>query len=131
MVYDTLGRPEAKDFSAQALAKLNDTFKHLGLTVEMGRSTYYAQGHKVDFKFSVSIPEKVAAASNNVMKMYGVDFEIGHKFQYGGENYEVTGYNPRATMYPVKIRRLSDMSDRKCATSMVTNGFELMKDTIG
>ena len=122
MVYDTLGRPEAKDFSAQALAKLNDTFKHLGLTVEMGRSTYYAEGHKVDFKFSVSIPEKAEAASNN--------FEIGHKFQYGGENYEVTGYNPRAKKYPVKIRRLSDMSDRKCATSMVTAGFELMKDTI-
>ena len=122
MVYDTLGRPEAKDFTAQALAKLKDTFEHLGLTVEMGRTSFYGEGHKVDFKFSVTLPEKVEAASNNVMKMYGVDFEVGHKFQYGGEIYEVTGYNPRASKYPVKILRLSDSSSRKCGISMVTAG---------
>ena len=122
MVYDTLGRPEAKDFTAQALAKLKDTFEHLGLTVEMGRTSFYGEGHKVDFKFSVTLPEKVEAASNNVMKMYGVDFEIGHKFRYGGDSYEVTGYNPRASKYPVKILRLSDSSSRKCGISMVTAG---------
>jgi len=122
MTYDTLGRPEAKAFSAKALSELTETFKNLGLTVEMGRSSYYAEGHKIDFKFSVSIPEKVEAASNNVMKMYGVDFEIGHKFQYRGENYGVTGYNPRASKYPVKILRLSDASNRKCGISMVTAG---------
>ena len=122
MVYDTLGRPEAKDFTAQALAKLKDTFEHLGLTVEMGRTSFYGEGHKLDLKFSVTIPEKVEAASNNVMKMYGVDFEIGHKFRYGGDSYEVTGYNPRASKYPVKILRLSDASNRKCGISMVTAG---------
>mgnify|MGYP007032474646 FL=1 len=122
MVYDTLGRPEAKDFTAQALAKLKDTFEHLGLTVEMGRTSFYGEGHKVDFKFSVALPEKVEAASNNVMKMYGVDFEVGHKFRYGAETYEVTGYNPRASKYPVKILRLSDSSSRKCGISMVTAG---------
>jgi len=122
MVYDTLGRPEAKDFTAQALAKLKDTFEHLGLTVEMGRTSFYGEGHKVDFKFSVTLPEKVEAASNNVMKMYGVDFEVGHKFRYGGDSYEVTGYNPRASKYPVKILRLSDSSSRKCGISMVTAG---------
>jgi hypothetical protein len=122
MVYDTLGRPEAKDFTAQASAKLKDTFEHLGLTVEMGRTSFYGEGHKVDFKFSVTLPEKVEAASNNVMKMYGVDFEVGHKFRYGGDSYEVTGYNPRASKYPVKILRLSDSSSRKCGISMVTAG---------
>ena len=122
MVYDTLGRPEAKDFTAQALAKLKDTFEHLGLTVEMGRTSFYGEGHKVDFKFSGTLPEKVEAASNNVMKMYGVDFEVGHKFRYGGDSYEVTGYNPRASKYPVKILRLSDASNRKCGISMVTAG---------
>ena len=122
MIYNELGRPEAKDFTAQALAKLKDTFEHLGLTVEMGRTSFYGEGHKVDFKFSVTLPEKVEAASNNVMKMYGVDFEVGHKFRYGGDSYEVTGYNPRASKYPVKILRLSDSSSRKCGISMVTAG---------
>ena len=122
MVYHELGRPEAKAFSAQALSTLKETFEHLGLTVEMGRTSFYGEGHKLDLKFSVSIPEKVEAASNNVMKMYGVDFEIGHKFRYGGDSYEVTGYNPRASKYPVKILRLSDSSSRKCGISMVTAG---------
>jgi hypothetical protein len=88
----------------------------------MGRTSFYGEGHKVDFKFSVTLPEKVEAASNNVMKMYGVDFEVGHKFRYGGDSYEVTGYNPRASKYPVKILRLSDSSSRKCGISMVTAG---------
>jgi hypothetical protein len=122
MVYHELGRPEAKDFTTHALAKLKDTFEHLGLTVEMGRTSFYGEGHKIDFKFSVTLPEKVEAASNNVMKMYGVDFEVGHKFRHGGETYEVTGYNPRASKYPVKILRLSDSSSRKCGISMVTAG---------
>ena len=122
MTYHELGRPEAKFFSAQALSTLKDTFEHLGLTVEMGRTSFYGEGHKVDFKFSVTLPEKVEAASNNVMKMYGVDFEVGHKFRYGGDSYEVTGDNPRASKYPVKILRLSDSSSRKCGISMVTAG---------
>ena len=122
MAYHELGRPEAKAFSAEVLGKLKETFEHLGLTVEMGRTSFYGARHKLDFKFSVSIPEKVEAVSNNVMKMYGIDFEIGHKFQYGGDSYEVTGYNPRASKYPVNIIRLSDSSNRKCGISMVTAG---------
>ena len=47
----TLGRKEAKELSAHSLETLTEAFKEMGLTVEMGRSTYYAEGHKIDFKF--------------------------------------------------------------------------------
>ena len=128
MVYDTLGRPEAKDFSAQALAKLNDTFKHLGLTVEMGRSTYYAEGHKIDFKFSVEIPAKANVMKNSELSLYGIDANVGDEFSDAyGNKYRILGVNAKARKYPIRILRLDDNTERKAPADFVKRFLESEK----
>ena len=64
----TLGRKEAKELSAHSLETLTEAFKEMGLTVEMGRSTYYAEGHRIDFKFSVEIPAKADVMKNSELQ---------------------------------------------------------------
>jgi|TARA_R100000789_G_scaffold73866_1_gene69485 hypothetical protein len=116
----TLGRKEAKELSAHSLEALTETFKEMGLTVEMGRSTYYAEGHKIDFKFSVEIPAKADVMKNSELSLYGIDAKVGDEFSdYGGTKYRILGVNAKARKYPIRILKLDDNTERKAPASFV------------
>ena len=117
---ETLGRKEAKKLSAHSLEALTESFKELGLTVEMGRSTYYAEGHKIDFKFSVEIPAKANVMKNSELSLYGIDANVGDEFSDAyGNKYRILGVNAKARKYPIRILKLDDNTERKAQASFV------------
>ena len=117
---ETLGRKEAKKLSAHSLEALTESFKELGLTVEMGRSTYYAEGHKIDFKFSVEIPAKADVMKNSELSLYGIDANVGDEFSDAyGNKYRILGVNAKARKYPIRILKLDDNTERKAQASFV------------
>jgi len=117
---ETLGRKEAKKLSAHSLEALTESFKELGLTVEMGRSTYYAEGHKIDFKFSVEVPAKADVMKNSELSSYGVDAKVGDEFSDAyGNKYRILGVNSKARKYPIRILKLDDNTERKAQASFV------------
>jgi hypothetical protein len=117
---ETLGRKEAKKLSAHSLEALTESFKELGLTVEMGRSTYYAEGHKIDFKFSVEIPSKADVMKNDELSLYGIDANVGDEFSDAyGNKYRILGVNAKARKYPIRILKLDDNTERKAQASFV------------
>ncbi len=117
---ETLGRKEAKKLSAHSLEALTESFKELGLTVEMGRSTYYAEGHKIDFKFSVEIPAKADVMKNSELSLYGIDANVGDEFSDAyGNKYRILGVNRKARKYPIRILKLDDNTERKAQASFV------------
>jgi len=117
---ETLGRKEAKNLSTHSLEALTESFKELGLTVEMGRSTYYAEGHKIDFKFSVEIPAKADVMKNSELSLYGIDANVGDEFSDAyGNKYRILGVNAKARKYPIRILKLDDNTERKAQASFV------------
>ena len=116
----TLGRKEAKELSAHSLEALQTTFKEMWLTVEMGRSTYYREGHKIDFKFSVEIPAKADVMKNDELSLYGIDAKVGDEFSdYGGTKYRILGVNRKARKFPIRLLRLDDNTERKAPKGFV------------
>ena len=116
----TLGRKEAKELSAHSLETLTEAFKEMGLTVEMGRSTYYAEGHKIDFKFSVEIPAKADVMKNSELSLYGIDANVGDEFSDAyGNKYRILGVNAKARKYPIRILKLDDNTERNAQASFV------------
>jgi len=116
----TLGRKEAKELSAHSLETLTEAFKEMGLTVEMGRSTYYAEGHRIDFKFSVEIPAKANVMKNSELSLYGIDANVGDEFSDAyGNKYRILGVNAKARKYPIRILKLDDNTERKAQASFV------------
>jgi len=116
----TLGRKEAKELSAHSLETLTEAFKEMGLTVEMGRSTYYAEGHKIDFKFSVEIPKLANVMKNSELSLYGIDANVGDEFSdYGGTKYRILGVNRKARKFPIRLLKLDDNTERKAPESFV------------
>ena len=125
---ETLGRKEAKKLSAHSLEALTESFKELGLTVEMGRSTYYAEGHKIDFKFSVEIPAKANVMKNSELSLYGIDANVGDEFSDAyGNKYRILGVNAKARKYPIRILRLDDNTERKAPADFVKRFLESEK----
>tara|TARA_R110002020_G_scaffold127198_2_gene285423 strand:+ start:2605 stop:2982 length:378 start_codon:yes stop_codon:yes gene_type:complete len=117
---DTLGRKECKQFSDHSLKALTEAFKDMGLTVDMGRSTYYAEGHKIDIKFSVEIPAKADVLKNSELSNYGIDANVGDEFTDAyGDTYRILGVNRKARKFPIRILRLSDNVERKAGVSYV------------
>jgi|TARA_R110000824_G_scaffold8404_1_gene38064 hypothetical protein len=117
---DTLGRKECKQFSDHSLKALTEAFKDMGLTVDMGRSTYYAEGHKIDIKFSVEIPAKADVLKNSELSNYGIDANVGDEFTDAyGDKYRILGVNRKARKFPIRILRLSDNVERKAGVSYV------------
>ena len=117
---DTLGRKECKQFSDHSLNALTEAFKDMGLTVDMGRSTYYAEGHKIDIKFSVEIPAKADVLKNSELSNYGIDANVGDEFTDAyGDKYRILGVNRKARKFPIRILRLSDNVERKAGVSYV------------
>ena len=117
---DTLGRRECKQFSDHSLKALTEAFKDMGLTVDMGRSTYYAEGHKIDIKFSVEIPAKADVLKNSELSNYGIDANVGDEFTDAyGDKYRILGVNRKARKFPIRILRLSDNVERKAGVSYV------------
>ena len=124
----TLGRKEAKELQAHSLQALTETFKEMGLTVEMGRSTYYAEGHKIDFKFSVEIPAKANVMKNSELSLYGIDANVGDEFSDAyGNKYRILGVNAKARKYPIRILRLDDNTERKAPADFVKRFLESEK----
>ena len=124
----TLGRKEAKELSAHSLETLTEAFKEMGLTVEMGRSTYYAEGHKIDFKFSVEIPAKANVMKNSELSLYGIDANVGDEFSDAyGNKYRILGVNAKARKYPIRILRLDDNTERKAPADFVKRFLESEK----
>jgi hypothetical protein len=119
-MFETLGRKEAKQLSNHSLEALQTTFKEMGLTVEMGRSTYYVEGHKIDFKFSVEIPEKADVQKNDELSLYGIDAKVGDEFSdWSGNKYRILGVNRKARKFPIRLLRLDDNTERKAPKSFV------------
>ena len=117
---DTLGRKECKQFSDHSLKALTEAFKDMGVTVDMGRSTYYAEGHKIDIKFSVEIPAKADVLKNSELSNYGIDANVGDEFTDAyGDKYRILGVNRKARKFPIRILRLSDNVERKAGVSYV------------
>ena len=117
---ETLGRKECKQFSDRSLKALTEAFKDMGLTVDMGRSTYYAEGHKIDIKFSVEIPAKADVLKNSELSNYGIDANVGDEFTDAyGDTYRILGVNRKARKFPIRILRISDNVERKAGVSYV------------
>jgi hypothetical protein len=117
---ETLGRKECKQFSDHSLKALTEAFKDMGLTVDMGRSTYYAEGHRIDIKFSVEIPAKADVLKNSELSLYGIDATVGEEFTDAyGDTYRILGVNKKARKFPIRILRLSDNVERKAGVSYV------------
>ena len=122
----TLGRAEAKQFSREIEDALQPLFGERGLDVEMGRATFWTQGHKIEVKVSVSVPEKMKEILDREMSWHGLDgWKTGDVFELFGEKYRLDGYNARARKYPVKITRLSDGSSRKAQSSYLERAVKV------
>tara|TARA_R100000152_G_C6721395_1_gene147351 strand:- start:98 stop:499 length:402 start_codon:yes stop_codon:yes gene_type:complete len=126
MGFESLGRKEAQFLASVSQEKLAETFKEMGLTVDMGRSTYYAEGHKLDFKFSVELPEKADVMKNSELSLYGLDAKVGDEFSdWNGNDFRILGVNKKARKYPIRILRLNDNSQRKAPVDFVRRALEL------
>ena len=100
MGFESLGRKEAQFLASVSQEKLAETFKEMGLTVDMGRSTYYAEGHKLDFKFSVELPEKADVMKNSELSLYGLDAKVGDEFSdWNGNDFRILGVNKKARKF--------------------------------
>ena len=116
-----IGSKETTAIQRKAHEVLSEAFGDM--VVEVGKASYYHEGHKVDLKFSIGYKDALNAAKNQALEMYGLEgWKVGDMFELWGEKYRLEGYNPKARKFPIQMTRLSDNSSRKAKESMLRSG---------
>jgi hypothetical protein len=96
------------------------------MVVEVGKASYYHEGHQVDLKFSIGYKDALDDVKNQALEMYGLEgWKVGDMFELWGEKYRLEGYNPKARKFPIQITRLRDNSIRKAQKSCLEAGKKI------
>ena len=96
------------------------------MVVEVGKASYYHEGHQVDLKFSIGYKVALDDVKNQALELYGLEgWKVGDMFERWGEKYRLEGYNPKARKFPIQLTRLSDNSKRKAQKSYLEAGKKI------
>ena len=119
-----IGSKETKEIQQYAHEVLCKAFEDNGnMVVEMGKASYYHEGHQVDLKFSIGHKDALTDVKNQALEKYGLEgWKVVDMFELYGEKYRLEGYNPKARKFPIQLTRLSDNSKRKAQESMLRSG---------
>ena len=116
-----IGSKETTAIQRKAHEVLSEAFGDM--VVEVGKASYYHEGHQVDLKFSIGYKDALDDVKNQALEMYGLEgWKVGDMFELYGEKYRLEGYNPKARKFPIQLTRLSDNSKRKAQESMLRSG---------
>ena len=116
-----IGSKETTAIQRKAHEVLSEAFGDM--VVEVGKASYYHEGHQVDLKFSIGYKDALDDVKNRDLEMYGLEgWKVGDMFELWGEKYRLEGYNPKARKFPIQITRLRDNSSRKAQESMLRSG---------
>ena len=116
-----IGSKETTAIQRKAHEVLSEAFGDM--VVEVGKASYYHEGHQVDLKFSIGYKDALDDVKNQALEMYGLEgWKVGDMFELWGEKYRLEGYNPKARKFPIQLTRLSDNSKRKAQESMLRSG---------
>ena len=116
-----IGSKETTAIQRKAHEVLSEAFGDM--VVEVGKASYYHEGHKVDLKFSIGYKDALDDVKNQALELYGLEgWKVGDIFELYGEKYRLEGYNPKARKFPIQMTRLSDNSSRKAKESMLRSG---------
>jgi len=116
-----IGSKETTAIQQKAHEVLSEAFGDM--VVEIGKASYYHEGHQVDLKFSIGYKDALDEVKNQALELYGLEgWKVGDMFELYGEKYRLEGYNPKARKFPIQLTRLSDNSKRKAQESMLRSG---------
>ena len=116
-----IGSKETTAIQRKAHEVLSEAFGDM--VVEVGKASYYHEGHQVDLKFSIGYKDALDDVKNQALEMYGLEgWKVGDMFELYGEKYRLEGYNPKARKFPIQLTRLSDNSKRKAQEGMLRSG---------
>jgi len=116
-----IGSKETTAIQRKAHEVLSEAFGDM--VVEVGKASYYHEGHQVDLKFSIGYKDALDDVKNQALELYGLEgWKVGDIFELYGEKYRLEGYNPKARKFPIQITRLRDNSSRKAQESMLRSG---------
>jgi len=119
-----IGSKETTAIQRKAHEVLSEAFGDM--VVEVGKASYYHEGHKVDLKFSIGYKDALDDVKNRDLEMYGLEgWKGGDMFELWGEKYRLEGYNPKARKFPIQITRLRDNSIRKAQKSCLEAGKKI------
>jgi len=119
-----IGSKETTAIQRKAHEVLSEAFGDM--VVEVGKASYYHEGHKVDLKFSIGYKDALDDVKNQALEMYGLEgWKVGDMFELWGEKYRLEGYNPKARKFPIQITRLRDNSSRKAQKSYLEAGKKI------
>ena len=116
-----IGSKETTAIQRKAHEVLSEAFGDM--VVEVGKASYYHEGHQVDLKFSIGYKDALDDVKNQALEMYGLEgWKVGDMFELWGEKYRLEGYNPKARKFPIQITRLRDNSSRKAQKGYLQAG---------
>ena len=119
-----IGSKETTAIQRKAHEVLSEAFGDM--VVEVGKASYYHEGHKVDLKFSIGYKDALDDVKNQALEMYGLEgWKVGDMFELYGEKYRLEGYNPKARKFPIQLTRLSDNSKRKAQENYLKAGKKI------
>lgn len=119
-----IGSKETTAIQRKAHEVLSEAFGDM--VVEVGKASYYHEGHQVDLKFSIGYKDALDDVKNQALEMYGLEgWKVGDMFELWGEKYRLEGYNPKARKFPIQLTRLSDNSKRKAQKSYLEAGKKI------
>lgn len=119
-----IGSKETTAIQRKAHEVLSEAFGDM--VVEVGKASYYHEGHQVDLKFSIGYKDALDDVKNQALELYGLEgWKVGDMFELWGEKYRLEGYNPKARKFPIQITRLRDNSSRKAQKSYLEAGKKI------
>ena len=119
-----IGSKETTAIQRKAHEVLSEAFGDM--VVEVGKASYYHEGHQVDLKFSIGYKDALDDVKNQALEMYGLEgWKVGDMFELWVEKYRLEGYNPKARKFPIQITRLRDNSSRKAQKSYLEAGKKI------
>ena len=119
-----IGSKETTAIQRKAHEVLMEAFGDM--VVEVGKASYYHEGHQVDLKFSIGYKDALDDVKNQALELYGLEgWKVGDIFELYGEKYRLEGYNPKARKFPILMTRLSDNSKRKAQESYLKAGKKI------
>ena len=119
-----IGSKETTAIQRKAHEVLSEAFGDM--VVEVGKASYYHEGHQVDLKFSIGYKDALDDVKNQALELYGLEgWKVGDMCELWGEKYRLEGYNPKARKFPIQITRLRDNSSRKAQKSYLEAGKKI------
>ena len=116
-----IGSKETTAIQRKAHEVLSEAFGDM--VVEVGKASYYHEGHQVDLKFSIGYKDALDDVKNQALELYGLEgWKVGDMFELYGEKYRLEGYNPKARKFPIQLTRLRDNSSRKAQKGYLQAG---------